>query len=81
MGGDARLSGLVRVGGAKNAVLALLAGTLACAEPVTLTNVPDLRDVRSMIAVLESVGAGRCARRADARVRLIFFPFPQSAHK
>ena len=57
MEGDARLSGLVRVGGAKNAVLALLAGTLACAEPVTLTNVPDLRDVRSMIAVLESVGA------------------------
>jgi len=57
VGGDARLSGLVRVGGAKNAVLALLAGTLACAEPVTLTNVPDLRDVRSMIAVLESVGA------------------------
>ena len=55
--GDARLSGLVRVGGAKNAVLALLAGTLACAEPVTLTNVPDLKDVRSMIAVLESVGA------------------------
>jgi UDP-N-acetylglucosamine 1-carboxyvinyltransferase len=55
--GDARLSGLVRVGGAKNAVLALLAGTLACSEPVTLTNVPDLRDVRSMIAVLESVGA------------------------
>ena len=57
MEGDARLSGLVRVGGAKNAVLALLAGTLACAEPVTLTNVPDLKDVRSMIAVLESVGA------------------------
>ena len=57
VGGDARLSGLVRIGGAKNAVLALLAGTLACAEPVTLTNVPDLRDVRSMIAVLESVGA------------------------
>ena len=55
--GDARLSGLVRVGGAKNAVLALLAGTLACAEPVTLTNVPDLKDVHSMIAVLESVGA------------------------
>ena len=57
MEGDARLSGLVRVGGAKNAVLALLAGTLACAEPVTLTNVPDLKDVHSMIAVLESVGA------------------------
>jgi len=55
--GGARLSGLARVGGAKNAVLALLAGALACREPVLLRGVPYLRDVLSMIDVLRSVGA------------------------
>ena len=57
MEGGARLSGLARVGGAKNAVLALLAGALACREPVLLRGVPYLRDVLSMIDVLRSVGA------------------------
>lgn len=55
--GGARLEGLARVSGAKNAVLALLAGTLACREPVTLYSVPLLQDVLSMFDVLRSVGA------------------------
>ena len=40
--GGARLEGTARVSGAKNAVLALLAGTLACREPVILHSVPLL---------------------------------------
>ena len=55
--GGARLEGVARVGGAKNAVLALLAGALACREPVTIRGVPLLKDVMSMIDVLRSVGA------------------------
>lgn len=54
--GGARLEGIARVSGAKNAVLALLAGTLACREPVTLHSVPLLKDVLSMLDVLRSVG-------------------------
>ena len=57
MDGGARLEGVARVGGAKNAVLALLAGALACREPVTIRGVPLLKDVMSMIDVLRSVGA------------------------
>lgn len=56
MEGGARLEGVARVSGAKNAVLALLAGTLACREPVTLHSVPLLKDVLSMLDVLRSVG-------------------------
>ena len=54
--GGARLEGVARVGGAKNAVLALLAAR-ACREPVTIRGVPLLKDVMSMIDVLRSVGA------------------------
>lgn len=50
------LEGVASVSGAKNAVLALLAGTLACREPVTLHSVPLLKDVVSMLDVLRSVG-------------------------
>ena len=51
------LSGHVRIGGAKNAALPALAATLLTAEPVTLRNVPQVRDVRTMIRVLEQLGA------------------------
>ena len=44
------LSGHVRIGGAKNAALPALAATLLTAEPVTLRNVPQVRDVRTMTA-------------------------------
>lgn len=51
------LSGHVRIGGAKNAALPALAATLLTAEPVTLHNVPQVRDVRTMLRVLEQLGA------------------------
>jgi UDP-N-acetylglucosamine 1-carboxyvinyltransferase len=42
--------------GNKNAALPLLAAALLTDEPVVLSNVPDIRDVRAMIALLESLG-------------------------
>lgn len=55
--GGQTLRGEVQIGGAKNAALPLMAAALLCDGPVTLTNVPDLRDVDTMAQVLASVGA------------------------
>ena len=55
-GGNA-LSGTIRVSGAKNAALPILAGTLLTAEPVKVANVPQLKDVSTMITLLQSMGA------------------------
>jgi len=55
-GGHA-LHGEVTPSGNKNATLPLLAACLLTEEPVTLHNVPDIRDVYSMKALLESLGA------------------------
>jgi len=55
--GGQRLRGEVRVGGAKNAALPALAAALLTEQPLRLTNVPRVRDVRTMLRVLEQLGA------------------------
>jgi len=55
--GPARLSGRFTPAGNKNAALPILAGTLLADAPVTLRNVPEIRDVHTMIALIESLGA------------------------
>jgi len=55
--GGIPLQGEVTVGGSKNAALPLLAAALLPTEEETvLTNVPDIRDVRAMITILEFLG-------------------------
>ncbi|HTE39323.1 MAG TPA: UDP-N-acetylglucosamine 1-carboxyvinyltransferase [Steroidobacteraceae bacterium] len=56
--GGAPLDGEVRISGAKNAALPILAGALLSAEPVTIANVPHLRDVTTMITLLGRMGVG-----------------------
>jgi UDP-N-acetylglucosamine 1-carboxyvinyltransferase len=58
--GGRRLRGEVRIGGAKNAALPILAAALLCDGTNTYTHVPDLRDIRSTIDLLTHLGA-RCA--------------------
>jgi UDP-N-acetylglucosamine 1-carboxyvinyltransferase len=55
--GGARLEGSVSISGAKNAALPILAGTLLATEPVTIRNVPHLKDVATTITLLQSMGA------------------------
>ena len=43
--GPVTLSGTVDISGAKNAALPILFAAILAQEPVTLTNVPDLKDV------------------------------------
>jgi len=55
--GGSRLSGHVRTAGNKNAALPILAGCLLTTDPVTLGNVPRIKDVDTMLALLRHVGA------------------------
>jgi UDP-N-acetylglucosamine 1-carboxyvinyltransferase len=54
--GGTRLSGQIPISGAKNAALKLMAASLLTTEPLTLTNVPRLADVRAMADLLKSFG-------------------------
>jgi len=55
--GAHKLQGEVRISGAKNAALPLIAATLLASGWHTIHNVPDLRDTRTMLALLETLGA------------------------
>lgn len=55
-GGEA-LRGEIRISGAKNSVLPILAGSLLTAEPVVIGNVPHLNDVTTMMELLGQLGA------------------------
>jgi len=54
--GGRPLEGEVRISGAKNAALPILAGTLLASEPVAVGNVPHLQDVTTMIELLGRMG-------------------------
>jgi UDP-N-acetylglucosamine 1-carboxyvinyltransferase len=54
--GGARLEGKIRVSGAKNAALPILCAALLTPEPLRLTNVPRLNDVRTMQTLLGQMG-------------------------
>ena len=55
--GGQRLEGEVTISGAKNAALPELCAALLTSEPVTLTNVPQLHDVSTMLKLLRNMGA------------------------
>jgi UDP-N-acetylglucosamine 1-carboxyvinyltransferase len=55
--GEQRLSGSVRIGGAKNAALPIMAATLLGEGSCTLTNVPRVADVLTMSKLLRHLGA------------------------
>lgn len=54
--GGKRLKGTVRIGGAKNAALPLMAAALLADGPVTLRDVPHLSDIASMVRLLKELG-------------------------
>src|SRR5438876_10696634 len=55
--GGIPLSGRIRASGNKNGALPILAACLLTDEPVTLSNVPHIRDVETMMELLADLGA------------------------
>ena len=65
--GGRSLHGTIEIAGAKNACLALMPAALLTDQPLTLTNAPRLEDIRTMTALLGSLGA-EVARLQDGNV-------------
>jgi UDP-N-acetylglucosamine 1-carboxyvinyltransferase len=69
--GGVPLEGEVRISGAKNATLPILAGALLADGPVTIGNVPHLQDVTTMIELIGRMGA---SVTVDERMRIELDP-------
>jgi UDP-N-acetylglucosamine 1-carboxyvinyltransferase len=70
--GGSRLDGTVVISGAKNAALPILAASLLTKDALDISNLPNLRDVGTMLTLLERMGTrvargnGQVTLRADA---------------
>jgi len=67
--GGHRLSGSIKISGAKNSALPLLASGLMCSGTFKLRNVPLLADTASMVALIEHLGVQ--TKRIDDEVSVI----------
>ena len=54
--GGRKLEGKIRIGGAKNAALPLMAASLLTSETLNLSNIPDLADITTMLQLLKELG-------------------------
>jgi UDP-N-acetylglucosamine 1-carboxyvinyltransferase len=68
--GGPRLRGQVRIGGAKNAALPIMAATLLCEGEVILHDVPRVADVRSLAELLGKLGV-EVEWKSDSTLRLV----------
>jgi UDP-N-acetylglucosamine 1-carboxyvinyltransferase len=67
--GGRQLHGEVRISGAKNAALPELCAALLTDQPVTLTNVPRLKDVATMLTLIRNMGVA-IERDSESMVRI-----------
>ena len=76
--GGVRLEGEVPISGAKNAALPILCAAILTSEPLIVENVPDLRDVATMLNLLAQMGVS-IARHEKRCVELTASDIPNSA--
>ena len=74
--GGRPLNGVVRAAGNKNAALPIIAACLLTDEPVTLTNVPAIRDVETMLELVADIGVD-VERLGPGEVRIHAYATPR----
>ncbi len=66
--GNKPLRGTVPISGAKNAALPVIAATLLSDQPVELAHLPNVVDIRTLLTLLERLGATVTHRETEARI-------------
>ena len=72
--GGAQLKGEVTISGAKNAALPIIAATLLATDNVTLSNVPNLNDISTMISLLRALGSSVVADTSKNTLQVVARP-------
>lgn len=66
--GGTPLEGTLEISGAKNSALPLLASSLLAEQRVHLTNVPDLKDVETMLSMVEELGKSTSGKADEVSI-------------
>lgn len=78
--GNGPLSGEIRVSGAKNAALPIMCAALLTAEPLALSNVPNLQDVRTMLKLLRQMGVEGTQNGNDVTLDAATIDSPEASY-
>ena len=69
--GPSRVKGKVSISGSKNASLPILAATLLFDKPVIIKNLPRVRDIKTMLILLKSLGSRIILSKDKKTVKII----------
>ncbi len=57
VGGQKKLSGEIKIGGAKNAALKIIPAAILASSPCVIKNVPQISDIEKLVEIIKSIGA------------------------
>jgi UDP-N-acetylglucosamine 1-carboxyvinyltransferase len=75
-----RLNGKVRVSGSKNAVLPAIAASLLTGEEIRLKNIPLVKDVFTMLTLMDELGAEHTLKKNSLSIRVKSITSPEASY-
>ena len=71
--GASKLRGTVRISSSKNSSLPILAATLLSNKKIYLNNLPKVKDIETMLVLLQSLGSKIKKNKEKIKIFIIFF--------
>ena len=69
--GGRKISGIIKISGSKNATLPILASTILTNKKITIKNIPIVRDVETMIMLLNNIGSSIKLNKTKKKIEII----------
>ena len=69
--GGKKISGTIKISGSKNATLPILASTILTTKKITIKNIPIVKDVETMIELLETIGSTIKLNKREKKIDII----------
>jgi len=69
--GGRKISGTITISGSKNATLPILASTILTNKKVIITNIPVVRDVETMVTLLNTIGSTAKLNKKEKKIEII----------
>ena len=69
--GGRKISGIIKISGSKNATLPILASTILTNKKIIIKNIPIVRDVETMIMLLNNIGSSIKLNKKKKKIEII----------
>ena len=69
--GGKKISGTIEISGSKNATLPILASTILTNKKISITNVPIVKDVETMVNLLSTIGSTIKLDKKEKKIQIL----------